>query len=38
MALFDAMAELKQIAQAKIVMSQILIQTQAHQIVELAYQ
>ena len=35
--LFHAMAELKQIAQAKILMSQIFIRKQAHQIVEYAY-
>ena len=36
MALFYAMAELKQIAQAKIVISQILIGKRAHQFVNLA--
>ena len=37
MVLFHAMAELKQIAQAKILMSPILIQKRAHQIVKHAY-
>ena len=35
---FHAMAELKQTAQAKILMSQVLMRKRAHQIVELAYQ
>ena len=37
MVLFHAKAELKQTAQAKILMSQILIRKKAHQIVEHAY-
>ena len=37
MTLFHAKAELKQTAQAKILMSQILMRKQAHQIVEHAY-
>ena len=37
MAPYHAMAELKQTAQANILMSQILIRKRAHQIVEYAY-